>query len=146
MTDDPGTRLIMALRQLNSELSTNNRVVAKQTGLNPADLAILDAVHREGPQSATALARRTRTHLATMTGILTRLERDGWIGRRPDSSDKRAVVIESASTERLTEIYAPVNRELAALVAELPADRLAFLTDFLDRASATIRDANAGTP
>ena len=45
---------------MNSELAASNRTVAAQTGLNDSDLAVLDILHREGPQTPTALARRTR--------------------------------------------------------------------------------------
>ena len=49
-------RLIQALRAMNSELTASNRAVAAQTGLNDSDLAVLDVLHRNGPQTPTALA------------------------------------------------------------------------------------------
>ena len=52
-------RLIRALRAMNSELTASNRAVAARTGLNDSDLAVLDALHRDGPQTPTSLARRT---------------------------------------------------------------------------------------
>ncbi|WP_156790103.1 MarR family transcriptional regulator [uncultured Actinomyces sp.] len=35
------------------------------------------------------MGRRIRTHLATMTGVLRRLEAGGWVGRQPDATDER---------------------------------------------------------
>jgi len=47
---------------MNSELAASNRAVAAKTGLNDSDLAVLDALHRDGPQTPTALARRPRSN------------------------------------------------------------------------------------
>ena len=71
---------------MNSELAASNRAVAAQTGLNDSDLAVLDILHREGPQTPTALARRTRMGTTTMTSVLRRLTRDGWVERRPSET------------------------------------------------------------
>ena len=93
-TDGPVDQMILALRRLNSAFAASNRVVGEALGLKDSDFAVLDALNQEGPRTPTELARRTRTHVATMTGILARLERDGWIERRPGS--KRPPVSGSA--------------------------------------------------
>lgn len=74
--DSPRLRTVLALRRLNSVLSMTNRAVGAVLGIKDADLTVLDVLHREGPLTPTELARRTRTHLATMTGVLRRLERE----------------------------------------------------------------------
>ena len=78
---------ILALRRLNSALAVSNRAVGAALGIKGSDLVVLDALSQAGPQTPTELAHRTHTHVATMTGILTRLERDGWIERRHDDTD-----------------------------------------------------------
>lgn len=47
--------------------------MAARVGLNDSDLAVLDILHREGPQTPSALAQRTRIATTTMTGVLRRL-------------------------------------------------------------------------
>ena len=94
--DSPRLRTVLALRRLNSVLSMTNRAVGAVLGIKDADLTVLDVLHREGPLTPTELARRTRTHLATMTGVLRRLERGGWVERRPDAADRRSVRIRAA--------------------------------------------------
>lgn len=103
-TDDPVNQMILALRRLNSAFAASNRVVGEALGLKDSDFAVLDALNQEGPRTPTELARRTRTHVATMTGILARLEGDGWIERRPDPADRRSVRIHAVGVDRLIEI------------------------------------------
>lgn len=123
--------LILTLRRLNRVLTTTNRAVGASLGIKDSDLAVLDLLHQEGPQTPTDLARRTRTHVATMTGILTRLERDGWIERIPDAHDRRSVRIQATGVNRLSDHYADTNARLATLVADLPPHQVAATTTLL---------------
>lgn len=134
------TELILALRRLNRTLVTVNRAVGTRLGIKDGDLVVLDLLHQEGPQTPTDLARRTRTHLATMTGILTRLERDGWIERIPDAHDRRSVRIQATGVTRLTKIYADTNARLAILVADWPPEQLTAMTALFGEVSALGED------
>lgn len=61
-----------------------------------------------------ALARRAGLHPATLTGILDRLERGGWVVRERDPKDRRAVQIR-AVRERNAELlglFAGMNASL----------------------------------
>jgi DNA-binding MarR family transcriptional regulator len=82
-----------SLRDLNGQLSLLNQHVGGRLDLKAVDLACLDLLGRHGPLSPGALARRAKVHPATMTGILDRLERGGWIARDRDPADRRGVVV-----------------------------------------------------
>ena len=133
--DPPQLRTVLALRQLGSALAATNRAVGGALGIKDTDLAVLDVLHQEGPLTPTQLARRTRTHPATMTGVLGRLERGGWIERRPDAADRRSVRIRAAGAGRLAEVYARADEELAGLTAGWSDEQVAALIGFLDEAS-----------
>ena len=134
-------RLIRALRAMNSELTASNRAVAARTGLNDSDLAVLDALHRDGPQTPTSLARRTRMGTTTMTSVLRRLIRDGWIERRPSETDLRSFTIHATSIDRLAEIFLPANRKLIALVEDWPETQVDQLIEFLENATKVIHES-----
>ena len=134
-------RLIRALRAMNSELTVSNRAVAARTGLNDSDLAVLDSLRRDGPQTPTSLARRTRMGTTTMTSVLRRLIRDGWIERRPSETDLRSFTIHATSIDRLTEIFLPVNRKLIALVEDWPETHIDQLIKFLEDATEVIHES-----
>src|SRR5258706_7385314 len=82
-----------SLRALSTQLSLLNHQVGAHLDLKDVDFDCLDLVNRHGPLSPSALARRAGLHPATMTRILDRLERGGWIARDPAPDDRRAVVI-----------------------------------------------------
>jgi DNA-binding MarR family transcriptional regulator len=124
-----------ALRELNSQLSLLNHHVGDRLGLKDVDLECLDVIARHGPLSPSALARRAGLHPATMTGILDRLERAGWIARAPDPSDRRAVVVQ-ARRERNAELfrlYAGMNRSMDQLCEGYSDAELELLAEFLRR-------------
>ena len=134
-------RLIRALRAMNSELAASNRAVAARTGLNDSDLAVLDILYRDGPQTPTALARRTRMGTTTMTSVLRRLVRDGWVERRPSETDLRSFTIHATSADRLAEIFRPANRKLTALVKHWPDSQIDQLIEFLEGATTVIHES-----
>src|SRR5215472_15323464 len=70
-----------SLRAMGTQLSLLNHQVGARVELKDVDLNCLDLLARHGPLSPTALARRAGLHPATMTGILDRLERGGWVVR-----------------------------------------------------------------
>src|SRR5690242_11627395 len=82
-----------SLRDLSGELSMLNQQVAAALDLRAADLGCLDLIGRHGPLTPSALARLAGIHPATMTGVLDRLERGGWVRRERDRSDRRAVSV-----------------------------------------------------
>ncbi|MGW4199421.1 MarR family winged helix-turn-helix transcriptional regulator [Streptomyces sp. NPDC004726] len=121
--------LLLALRRLRTDLASYDRAVADAARLKESDLTVLEVLHREGPRTPTALARRTSTHLATMTGVLTRLEKEGWIERHPDATDRRSIRIHATSVERFKALYADGIERLDALFQGWTAEQAqAFLS------------------
>src|SRR6478609_5710556 len=82
-----------SLRELGTQLSLLNHRVGSRLELKDVDLDCLDLIVRHGPLSPSALARKAGLHPATLTGVLDRLERDGWVARERDPSDRRAVLL-----------------------------------------------------
>ncbi|WP_052492718.1 MarR family winged helix-turn-helix transcriptional regulator [Leucobacter komagatae] len=109
---EPYGQLLGALRRLRTAIAVRDRAVAGALHLRESDLSVLELLHREGQQSPTVLAARTRTHAATMTGILARLERGGWIVRVPTEGDRRSVRIIGTSVERFMMLYAADTERL----------------------------------
>src|SRR6478609_9219447 len=92
------------MRELGIQLALLNHQVGQRLEMRDVDLDCLDIISRQGPLGASALARTAGLHPATMTGILDRLEKGGWIVRERDPQDRRAVVVR-ASRERSAQIY-----------------------------------------
>jgi DNA-binding MarR family transcriptional regulator len=132
----PLTAAIKAsLNDLGVELSLLSHRVGAHLDLRGVDIDCLSLIFRHGPLSPSALARRTRLHPATLTGILDRLERGGWVARERDPSDRRAVVVR-ALRDRNTELFrllAGMNTSMNDILRQYSAEELEVVADFLRR-------------
>src|SRR5262245_65620961 len=139
------TTIKASLREMTNQLSLLNHQVGTRLDMRDVDLDCLDLIGRYGPLSPSAIARRAGLHPATVTGILDRLQRAGWITRErdPDASDRRAVVVR-ALPERGAEIfglYAGMNASLDGICAGYGDAELEVLADFLRRTTTAGRGA-----
>jgi DNA-binding MarR family transcriptional regulator len=129
------TAIKESMRELSIQLSLLNHQVGAHLDLKDIDLGCLDTIARHGPLSPSALARGAGLHPATVTGILDRLERGGWIARERDPSDRRAVVVR-ALRDRNAEVfrlYGGMNASMDRLLASYADDELDLLVAFLRR-------------
>ena len=129
------TAIKESLRDVTVQLGLLNHHVGARVELRDVDLDCLELVNRQGPLSPSALARRAGLHPATMTGVLDRLERGGWIARDRDPADRRAVVIR-ALRDRAGEVYrlyAGMNSAMDGICAGYSEGELAAIADFLRR-------------
>jgi DNA-binding MarR family transcriptional regulator len=120
-----------------------NRQVGSHLELKDIDMDCLDLINRHGPLSPSAVARRAGLHPATMTGILDRLERSGWVVRERDPVDRRAVTIR-ALRDRNRELYqllSGMNSAMDEICAGYDEAQLDILADFLRRTIDAGRDA-----
>ena len=143
MTDDGSARdrrrlhraVKESLRDVGAQLTRLNHGVGVRLDLKASDLECLDIIGRNGPLSPTALARLAGQHPATLTGILDRLERGGWIHRERDPDDRRGVVVRPAR-DRLGEVlrlYSGMNSAMDQICAEYADHELELLAGFLSR-------------
>jgi DNA-binding MarR family transcriptional regulator len=80
-------------------------------------------------------------HLATMTGILNRLEEGGWITRDRSASDRRAVVVASIPDRQreLFEVFGAMNTRMGRIWDSYTDDELDLIAGFLTRTVAAGR-------
>ncbi|GAA4691769.1 MarR family transcriptional regulator [Phytohabitans rumicis] len=131
------------MRDLHNQLSMLNRQVGTHLDLKDIDMDCLDLVSRQGPLSPTALARLAGLHPATMTGILDRLERAGWIVRERDAADRRAVIVRALPDrgKEMFGLFAGMNTAMDAICAEYDDGQLRLVADFLAKATGAGRTA-----
>jgi DNA-binding MarR family transcriptional regulator len=132
-----------SLRALRIQLALLNYRVGSQLELGDVDLDCYDIIDAYGPLTPSALARRAGLHPATMTGILDRLERGGWIVRERDPSDRRAVVIRSVHERyaELLRLYSGMSRSMNKLLSSYSDSELELIADFMRRTVEAGRNA-----
>ena len=127
------TMIRQSLRELRSELSALNRQIGTRVDLKDIDLDCFDIIAQHGPINPSALAQRANLHPATMTGVLDRLERNGWVARDRASPDRRAVLVRALRerTGELARLYTGMNAAIDDLCAGYGDAELELIVDFL---------------
>lgn len=122
-----------------------NRTAAGRLGLNVTDVEVLGVLAVLGSATPTRLAELLGVGTGTVTLIIDRLERDGFVRRIRDEKDRRRVTIE-VIPERAREsaaLYTPL-RQVAAEILDDYSDRdLALIAGYLARSNDILRDAGA---
>jgi DNA-binding MarR family transcriptional regulator len=132
-----------SLRELGIQLALLNHQVGARLELKDVDLDCFNLIDRHGPLSPSTLARRAGQHPATMTGILDRLERGGWVARDRDPSDRRAVLIRALSDRNadLMGLYSGMSTSMNKLLVGYADPELELVADFLRRTASAGQNA-----
>jgi len=136
-------QLQRALREASSELMRLNHAVSRRVGLAAIDLEVMDLLGQRGPLSPSELANFTGVTPATMTGILDRLERDGWVRRARDDPDRRRVTIQviRGRIPAIATQFRGMQTRLQDVCADYSDKQLELITDFMRRVAESGVDA-----
>jgi DNA-binding MarR family transcriptional regulator len=108
---------------------------ANRFGINRSDLRCLDMLRAVGPATPTTLASAVGMTTGGLSLALDRLEAAGYVTRRPNSTDRRSVIVEP--TEHLAEVerevFGPLVRGMGEIFARYRDADLEVIRDFLDR-------------
>ena len=125
--------LLAAGRVLSGAAVMFHTAVAEKQGLSATEIKTIDLLTRHGPLSAGELASKSGLAPPSVTGLVDRLEKKGFVDRRADASDRRKVRIH-VREERLAD-FAPLFAELAAEMEQMCSDytleEIALFTRFL---------------
>lgn len=90
----PEDQIVASIRRIMRAVDMHSRQLIERHGFTGPQLATLHEAARLGPSTPSALARAVHLSNATVTGIVTRLERRGYLVRRPGERDRRTVRVE----------------------------------------------------
>jgi DNA-binding MarR family transcriptional regulator len=114
-----------------------DRECGRILGVNETDLRCLEILLREVDEaSPTFLAEKLGLTTGSVTTMLDRLERAGYLARSPHPSDRRKTVVRASpqSATRVYELFTPlVDDAHNELVSRYSAEQLDVIIDFLDR-------------
>lgn len=117
------TTVIGAFTRMNIRLPSIQR-------LSFTTLSVLHTLAHSGPQRLSELTASEQVSQPAITQIVTKLEQDGLVERRPDPSDGRATLVH-------------ITAKGAAIVEGRQAERIAILTDLATQLTPTERTAIA---
>jgi DNA-binding MarR family transcriptional regulator len=128
-------RIKDGLRDLSRQLALLNHQVGAHLDLRDTDLECLDLVSHYGPIGPTALSKRAGMHPATLTGVLDRLERGGWVVRTPNPADRRSILVEVMQEKEaeVAHMFSGLGTAMDDVCAEYEDADLMMIADFLMR-------------
>jgi DNA-binding MarR family transcriptional regulator len=137
-------QLMLAGRVQSEATVMFHAIVAAKQGLTATEEKALDLLDRSGPLTAGELARHTGLAPASVTGLVDRLERKGFVRRIPNPGDRRSVLVE-VDTERVVASMAPLFadwvRSLQELYAGYTDEQLETILHFLTEVARRQRQA-----
>lgn len=102
---DRANLALVALRRILRATDLNARLLARESGLTPSQLVVLQIVSAEGKVLPGKVARDMQLTQATVTALVGKLVTAGLVSRRRDTEDRRRIWIEltAAGQERLAQ-------------------------------------------
>lgn len=105
----------------------------------------MSLLERAGPLTAGEIADRTGLATPSVTALVDRLERRGFVRRVRDPSDRRRVIVEPSAegVAKIAPLFELPKRSLARLYANYTAEELEVILDFLTRSTERLRNETA---
>src|SRR5579871_2588184 len=137
MTTMEPDAMAAALQRFGLERDRMRAALASHAGISPADLDALEHLEADGPLTQRELGDRLSLTSGAITMLVDRLERAGWVHRRPHPSDRRYLLLELSpdATERTPAGLASYHASVRALVATIPAEHREHIRAFLQEAA-----------
>lgn len=119
-----------------------NRAVAGRLAVNVTDVEALGVVSLLGTTTPTGLATALGVGTGTVTLVLDRLERAGFVRRLRDAQDRRSVTIEliEERNREAAELYAPLQKAAATILESYNDRELAVIADYVARSNLMLHD------
>lgn len=128
-------RILRALRRIIRAVDLYSRQLSMRHSLTGPQLVCLRQLVAQGPITPGCLAREVSLSPATVSGILERLERRGYLTRRRRPEDKRQVLVEVTTKGRklVSQTPPPLHERFTRRLAELPEAEQAEIDRVLER-------------
>lgn len=129
------TEVLEGLRRLVQSLREGSRAAERELGLSGAQLFVLKAVGEAPSLSLNEVAERTRTHQSTVSVVVSRLVKGGFLKRARSDEDARRLVLRLTpkGARRLEKAPHAAQDRLISAVEQLPAAQQKQLAGALSR-------------
>jgi DNA-binding MarR family transcriptional regulator len=141
-TTDLQENFTLHLRGLGNRTVLYQQNVAASLGLYNNDFISVDILREKGPITAGELSKLTGLATGSVTALIDRLEKMGYVSRQNDPSDRRKVIIvpQYENKEEVSNTYIPLHNAMVKLASSYTAEELALITQFLGKASAVLEE------
>lgn len=134
--------LTKGLRGFGTRTVLYQQRVAAAIGLYNHDFLSIDILHEKGPVTAGELSKLTGLTTGSVTALIDRLEKSGFVQRQQDPLDRRKVIIVPLyeNKEEVSQIYLQLHAAMVQLAATYSDEELALISQFLRKASTVLEE------
>lgn len=127
-----------AVRLFIAGSSLYSQRVAEKLRLHPTDLQFLNMLELMGPLTPKALGRYSGLSSGGVTVVLDRLEKAGYLRRKPNPADGRSFLVDFSPARRrkVTAHYTAVEQQFTALLMGTPTEELEIVVGFFAKMNA----------
>jgi DNA-binding MarR family transcriptional regulator len=135
----------LEIRALDASLDLLDHAVAVSFGIGRTDLRAMELVSRQGPATCSQLASQLHMTSGSVTALVDRLERAGYLQRRYDPADRRKVLVHltAAGRERERRAFEPLAKDSIEMLGSYTDRDLTVIADFLARSRALVERSTA---
>ena len=133
--------VITALRETSANSVMYSQATADRAGLHSTDMESLDHLLLRGPMTAGRLSELTGLTSGTMTALIDRLERAGYVRRERGAQDRRQVLVvpvEEKIARDLGPITQPLGEAVYAVLEAYSEQELQVIFRFLNQGNAIV--------
>ncbi|MFG3257883.1 MarR family winged helix-turn-helix transcriptional regulator [Streptomyces sp. NPDC048172] len=137
--------LIRAEREMSSVAVMFHSAIAEKRGLSAIETKALDWLDRDGALTAKELVHRSGLAPASVTGLVDRLAKKGYVRRVPHPTDQRRVLIEIIPEGHadMQVLFEDFKHEVQELHSEFTTEELELVARFIGEATRRQRRAAA---
>jgi DNA-binding MarR family transcriptional regulator len=120
-----------------------HHAIGERMGLSATEHKAADILRRFGPMTAGELAEQTGLTTGAVTGLVDRLERDGFVKREHDRKDRRRVIIKPVAQgkyEEVEDLFDPLMDTISRILAQYSQDEKAAIADFAAKAAEVFKE------
>ncbi|WP_175619185.1 MULTISPECIES: MarR family transcriptional regulator [unclassified Paenibacillus] len=130
------------MRSLGTRTVLYQQYAASSLGLYNNDYLSVDILHEKGPITAGELSKLTGLATGSVTALIDRLEKNGFVRRQNDPKDRRKVIIVPLYEDKkeVSETYDPLHARMIQLAASYAPEELELIAEFLGKASDIIEE------
>ncbi len=128
-------RTNVAARGYGIQMTMYRNLIFGKLGVNATDMECLGFLLYKRSASPSELAKYTGLTSGATTAMLDRLEKAGFIERRPNPDDRRGtlVVLAKSGAERVAAWFAPVGKAQDVFISSYSEKELALIAEFFER-------------
>ncbi|MCJ8014851.1 MarR family transcriptional regulator [Paenibacillus sp. KQZ6P-2] len=130
------------MRGLGTRTVLYQQNVAASLGLYNNDLKSVDILRETGPITAGELSKLTGLATGSVTALIDRLEKVGYVRRQSDPNDRRRVILvpEYEYKEEVGNTYRPLHQSMIELASSYSEDELELINHFIGKASGILEE------